>query len=83
MHSAYIMEIYIIYLRSRNVISRLCNKNRDQGSKGIWGLGIDPMVAYSTSNNCVFRQLCACSVRRSGCKQSVYSIFSTISIKQS
>ena len=46
MHSAYIMEIYIIYLRSRNVISRLCNKDRDQGSKGIWGLGIDRMVTY-------------------------------------
>ena len=66
--------------QTRDIICRLCNKDRDQGSKGIWGLGIDPMVAFSTSNNCVFRQLCACSVRRSGCKQSVYSVFSTISI---
>ena len=66
MHSAYIMEIYIIYLRSRNVISRLCNKNRDQGSKGIWGLGIDRMVTYSTLDIYVLRHLSVSSVHISG-----------------
>ena len=67
---------------SRDVIRRLCNKGRDQDSKGIWGLGIDRMVTYSTSDNYVLRHLSVSSVHRSGGKQSVYSFFSTISMKQ-
>ena len=30
------------------IIRRLYNKDRDQGSKGIEGVGIDQMVTYST-----------------------------------
>ena len=30
----------------RDVIRRLCNRDRGQGSKGIWGLGIDRIVTY-------------------------------------
>ena len=45
----------------RYVIRHLSNKDRDQGSQGIWGLGIERIV---TSNNCVLRHLCVFSVRR-------------------
>ena len=71
-----------VSLYPRDVIRRLCNKGRDQDSKGIWGLGIDRMVTYSTSDNYVLRHLSVSSVHRSGGKQSVYSFFSTISMKQ-
>ena len=46
-----------IHILPRDVIRRLCNKDRDQGSKGIWGLGIDRMVRYSTLENYVLRLL--------------------------
>ena len=64
-----------IHILPRDVIRRLCNKDRDQGSKGIWGLGIDRMVTYSTLENYVLRYLSAYSVHRSGGKQSVNSVF--------
>ena len=41
-HSLFLIFNKGIY--TRDVIRRLCNKDRDQGSKGIWGLGIDRMV---------------------------------------
>jgi len=31
-----------------DVIRRLCNKDRDQGTKGIGVIGIDHVVTYST-----------------------------------
>ena len=34
---------------SRDVIHRLCNKDRDQGPKGIGVIGIDRVVTNSTS----------------------------------
>ena len=38
----------------RDVICRLYNKDRDEGSKGIEGLGIERMVTYSTSDNFMY-----------------------------
>ena len=40
----------IVNKKSRDVIRRLCNKDRDQGSKGIGLIGIDHVVTYSTSD---------------------------------
>ena len=34
----------------RDVIRRLCNKDRDQGPKGIGLIGIDHVVTYNTSD---------------------------------
>ena len=36
--------------KQRDVIRRLCNKDRDQGPKGIGLIGIDHVVTYSTSD---------------------------------
>ena len=36
-------------VKPRDVIRRLCNKDRDQGPKGIGLIGIDHVVTYSTS----------------------------------
>ena len=39
-----------VQLHARDVIRRLCNKDRDQGPKGIGLIGINHVVTYSTSD---------------------------------